>query len=326
MMINTEDDISNLDLNLLRVLAIVLEEGSATRAAARLHVTQSAVSNALARLREMFGDPLMTRKGRGLAPSPLATSLLAQLGPALRRVEDVVRVHRSFDPRTSTRRFTLGCTDAHHFHDVPRLLEAFERRMPRASLHIVSPDTIAARSAEAIDATLIPAFGVAPGVPHAPVYAEGFAWVVRRDHPRVGESVDLDDLRRLRHVDTLIADGRGGVGHEFATRAFARLGLVRDIVSSVPTFSAAALAVARSDAITGLPRTLAEILCTLLPLRIVGTPFPAVTFPMCLTWPEVADADPGARCFRALVLETLRRDDAPPPARRRGTRATRRKP
>src|SRR5690606_8352979 len=144
MMVNTGDDISNLDLNLFRVLAIVLEVGSATRAAARLHVTQSAVSNALARLREMFGDPLMTLKRRGLARMLLASRLLAQLGPALRGDEDVVRVHRSFDPRTSSRRYTLGCTDAHHFHDVPRLLEAFERRMPRASLHIVSPDTIAA--------------------------------------------------------------------------------------------------------------------------------------------------------------------------------------
>lgn len=312
------------DLNLLRVLAVVVDEGSATRAAVRLNVTQSAVSNSLARLRELFGDPLMTRRGRGLAPTPLATSLLEQLGPALLRMEEVVRAHRSFDPRTSTRRFTLACTDAHHFHDVPRLVEAFERRLPQAALRIVSPDVVAAgdpRSADAIDATLIPAFGVPSGQPHESVYEEGFGWVVRREHPSVGERVDLDDLRRLRHVDTLVAAGRGGVGHEFAAKTFAPLGLVRDIVLSVPTFSAAALAVARSDGITGLPQTLAEILCTLLPLRIVQTPFPAITFPMCLTWSERSDGDPGARFFRALVRSTLRRERAPSgavPRKRRG--------
>ncbi len=309
MMKITQNDIASLDLNLLRVLDTVLREGGATKAARRLHVTQSAISNSLARLRDLFGDPLTVRDGRGLAPTPLARRLMPHLSAALAQVEEAVMAQLAFDPLTSRRRFTLACTDAHHFHDVPRIAGRFARALPRAGLRIVSPDFLDSsdglRTGE-IDAVLVPRPGVPDGQPCVELYDDGFAFVVRKGHPTAGKILTAERFNRLRHVDTLIVQGRGGVGHRMAGDAFSRLGLVRDVALSVPSFGAAALAAARSDLVAGIPARLADILCRILPLREVRSPWPAPEFPMALTWDVRTDADPGSRAFRAIVIDALK--------------------
>lgn len=310
MMKITENDIKALDLNLLRVLAMVLREGSATGAARRLHVTQSAISNSLARLRTFFGDALLVRSGSGLIPTPLAKSLMPLLTAALAQVEEAVRSHLAFDPKSTTRRFTLACTDAHHFHDVPHLAAMFSRALPKAELRIVSPDYMEATDglvSGEVDAALVPRPGVLPGHAHDEIYEEGFAFVVRKDHPKVGRTLSVEQFNSLRHIDTLVVQGRGGIGHRMAGEMFAHLGLVRDIALSVPTFSAAGLAAARSDFVAGIPERLAGILCGLLPLRKVQGPLPPVSFPMCLTWHPRTESDPALRFFRKQVAETLRK-------------------
>src|SRR5436190_24162996 len=96
-------NISNVDLNLLLVLHTVLEEASATRAARRLHVTQSAVSNALARLRAIFEDELVVRERHGFTPTPRALELRPRLDALVREASAVLEAPARFDPRTSTR-------------------------------------------------------------------------------------------------------------------------------------------------------------------------------------------------------------------------------
>lgn len=302
-------DISAVDLNLLRVLALVLRERSVTGAARKLHVTQSAVSNSLARLRRLFQDPLVARSAGGLIPTPLARSLAPRLDRALAQVEAAVQAHLAFDPETAARRFTLACTDAHHFHDVPRIAEAFARELPKADLRIVSPDFLEAsgglESGE-VDAVLMPKPGVGPDQLSEDLYPEGFAFVARRDHPRVGRKLSVAQFNALRHIDTLVVQGGGGIGHRLAGDMFARLGLVRDVALSVPTFSAAGLAASRSDFLAGLPESLADILCGLLPLKKVHAPVPAYAFPMCLAWHPRTDADPASRFFRKVVADSLK--------------------
>ncbi len=305
----TQSNIANLDLNLLRILRAVLETGSATQAARRLHVTQSAISNSLARLRVHFGDPLVIRNGKGLSPTPLAKSLLPLLAESLDQVEKSVLSHLGFNPKSSTRRFTLGCTDAHHFRDVPMVTTRFAQALPKAELRIVSPDFMESSDGLAsgeIDAALCPAPAVPPGQPFQELYPEGFAFVVRRDHPRVKEELTAKLFNSLRHIDTLLVQGKGGVGHKMAENIFSRLKLVRDVALSVPSFGAAALAASQSDFVAGIPESLAGRLCELLPLRRVRSPLPPFTFPMCLTWHTRAAEDPGSLFFRNLVTEVLK--------------------
>ncbi|WP_437974068.1 LysR family transcriptional regulator [Sorangium sp. So ce295] len=131
-------NLSTIDLNLLHVLAVTLEERSATRAARRLGVTQSAVSNALARARELLGDPLLVRDGRGMAPTPAADELLPELAAAMGQLRSMIEHRRVFDPRSSTRELTLACADNSQIADVPPVAAALAREMPLARLRVVS--------------------------------------------------------------------------------------------------------------------------------------------------------------------------------------------
>src|SRR5258708_14690765 len=133
--------ISRLDLNLLVVLDTVLAERSVARAARRLHVTPSAISNALARLRAALGDPLVTRQGRGIVPTPRA----AELAPALARVMaelDRVITRAPFDAASCTRTFTLAMADAGQVARLSSVVSAMAREMPNARLRVVGIDSL----------------------------------------------------------------------------------------------------------------------------------------------------------------------------------------
>src|ERR1700743_3102496 len=120
--------LSQLDLNLLVMLETVLAEGSVAKAARRLHVTPSAISNALARLRVTLNDPLVVRSGRGIVPTPRA----AALAPELRRIlEDLDRAVQGEtpDPSSTTRQFTLAIADAGQLVQGPRLASNFAGQM-----------------------------------------------------------------------------------------------------------------------------------------------------------------------------------------------------
>lgn len=152
------------------------------------------------------------------------------------------------------------------------------------------------------------AFAIPACQPFEELYPEGFAFVVRRDHPRVREELTGKLFNSLRHIDTLIVKGRGGVGHRMAEGIFSNFNLVRDIALSVPSFGAAALAASQSDFVAGVPGSLAGMLCEILPLRRVKSPLPHFSSPMCLTWHPRAEADPGSRFFRNFVAGVLKSD------------------
>src|SRR5271170_4944580 len=137
-------NLSALDLNLFVVLHAVLEERSATRAAARLNVTQSAVSNALARLRAVLGDPLVVRSGRGLVATPRAEELAPLVAQAIAHLESAVGGNKAFVPEQSTRTFTVAAADNHQTSEGSRIAAAFARRLPRAELRMVSADFLVA--------------------------------------------------------------------------------------------------------------------------------------------------------------------------------------
>src|SRR6185437_3888355 len=158
-------NLSNVDVNLFVVLHAVLEEGSATRAAKRLHVTQSAVSNALARLRELVGDPLVVRSGQGLVPTPRAEALAPHIAAAIGELERALEGGTGFAPAKSGRTFVLAAADSYQVRDVPRVAQAFAQHLPHAKLRVVSSDYLAVTNGMAtgeIDAAFMPAPAVQP--------------------------------------------------------------------------------------------------------------------------------------------------------------------
>jgi DNA-binding transcriptional LysR family regulator len=301
--------LSALDLNLLVVLHAVLEERSATRAAKRLNVTQSAVSNALARLRSALGDPLVVRSGRGLVSTPRAEELAPILAQAMAQLEAAIDRGSAFDPRTSTRVFTVAAADNHQTSEGARIAEAFAQGLPRAELRIVSADYLAATDGLAsgeIDLAFVPAMVVPPGQPSARVFEERACLVVRRDHPKVRGKITPKLFNELSHIDVEVVLGKKGEGHRQAEQHWKGEGLSRKVAITVPYFSTAAMIASRTDCIAGLPSRAARVLCGAFPVKIAPATFPLPTMSLSVTWHERTDADPGARFFRQLVIDAVK--------------------
>ena len=302
-------NLAALDLNRLLVLHAVLTERSVTRAAASLHVTPSAISNALARLRATFDDPLLVRSGRGLVLTPRATALAPQLADAIAAMARVVESQSGFDPRRSTRRFTLACSDAEQISEVPRIAAAFARKLPKASLRVMSVDQLESMGGLAsgeVDVALAPAHGAVPDAHFSDLYEEEGVLVVRKGHPHVRRRMSKEQFNSLRHIDVLLALGGPGIGHRIVEEFLASHGLHRDIAISVPSFAAAAAIAAQTDWVAGMPRRMAAAFIHQMALVTVAMPVPAVRFRIQLVWHERTHQDAGAEFFRELILAAVR--------------------
>lgn len=198
-------DLPSLDLNLVVVLQALLEERSVTRAGRRVGLSQSGASTALGRLRRHFDDPVLVRKDGGYQLTPLAMALQAQLGPLLQQLTDVVNAQPRFDPATSSRRFTISCSDSVLGVLGPRISAAVSRGAPGAVLDFRPVDARLVTDPEGllleVD-VLISSRGVVAlhGVPTTDLYEDRWvcvAWVGNTDVPR---QLELDDVRRAGWV------------------------------------------------------------------------------------------------------------------------------
>jgi len=311
-------NLTNVDLNLFVVLQAVLEERSATRAAARLHVTQPAVSNALARLRDLLGDPLVVRAGRGLALTPLAIELAPRLEAALGALAGAVERAAPFDPATTTRELTMACGDVYGVTLIPRLVADLAERAPRVSLRVLTVDRML--STDGLEGGEIDVYVGIPGAPPRGCSAEDLfedeaVCLVRRDHPRVRGRLTLAMFVELPHVQVAMVPGRGREVDE----ALARRGLTRRIALSVPHQTVAPAVVAQTDCIATLSRRIAEHYAASLPVRLVEPPLPLPSARVRTFWHRRVADDPAVLFLRARLQAAAaspRRLARPKPARR----------
>jgi DNA-binding transcriptional LysR family regulator len=264
-------NIYNFDLNLLRVLDALLRERNVSRAAERLSLSQPAVSNALSRLRELLDDPLLVRVGRAMQPTPRALSLEAPIRDALQQIEHTLNAGDFFNPTTSRQRFVIAVTDYVELICMPALMAHLANVAPGIQLAIrhLTPSL----PAEALDDgevdLVLGRFVDVPTRFHIRRWAsETLQVVVRREHPWVGEMLDLDSFLRLRHLWVHGGQTRGMVDQWLEER-----GLSRDVVYTTPNYLQAAHIVAQSDLAAVLPTQLARYFAGLLPLRLFDLPF-----------------------------------------------------
>ncbi len=298
--------ISQLDLNLLVVLRTVLSERSVTRAARRLHVTPSAISNSLARLRQALDDPLVIRSGRGIVATPRAAALAPVLDRAFQDLDRAIQGD-AFDASSTTRQFTLAIADAGQIVQLPHLVSELAQRMPRARLRVVGIDTLLSTGGLAgteVDVAVAALPEKTPGVHAVPLYEEHTTLVARRGHPLVGRALSKRQLGGLRHVDVQVAPGRG---YRELASAYARLGIDRDVALVVPSFAAAAAVVAGTDLVATLPESFVERLGPSLGVRKLARSAPRVTVTLLLAWHERTEHDASMRAFREVVGIAIRR-------------------
>jgi DNA-binding transcriptional LysR family regulator len=297
--------IASLDLNLLLVLDTVLREKSVVRAARRLHVTPSAISNGLAKLRVALGDPLVTRLGRGIVPTPRAVELAPALGRALAELERAL-VQGPFDAASCTRTFTIAMADAGQVAWLPSIAASLAKAMPSATLRVVGIESLLALGdlgSGEIDVHVgVPAKG--PQIHSQPLHDEPVILVARKGNRACAGRLGRQRLSSLRHVRVELAPGRGFRDALAAT--YARAGIDRTVAMTVPSFAAAAAVVASTDLVATLPQSLFRAQGRRLGLVAVKGAVPRHTVEMSLCWHERTHADPAMVAFRELMREALR--------------------
>lgn len=316
----SELELRRLDLNLLLVFSAVMRERSVRRAAHRLFLGPSAISMALARLREAVGDELFVRSQRGMEPTPRAVELWRRIEPALGEVEAALRAGRGFDPRTADTVFRFACPDDLEFLLVPRLLGRLEEEAPGTRL-VVRPSefTGVLDRLDTGDAELalgaLPRRGVERRHRVLPLYRDGFLAVV--DPTVVGSAGELDLATYLELPHVLLSPS--GVLTGLIDDRLAELGQHRRVVAAVAHFPSIPFMLKGRRLLANMPSVAARHFARGFGLTALPLPFDGGDFEVALAWHVRSDADPAQRWFRDLVRElTLAMrtevEVSPPPA------------
>lgn len=295
-------DLSGIDLNLLVSLDALLAESNVTRAAARLNLTQPAVSAQLARLRQLFDDPLLipAANGRGMTCTTRALELMEPLHAALQTLETVVRRQPAFDPLTGTRRFVVAASDqCVAVLGLPLMIEWARLAGPGVQLAFVAIESgsLAQRFERGeIDLLLGSAQQVPPTLKARKLYDERFVVAQRKGHPRGTAAFDLDSYCALGHV--LVSTSGGGF-FGFMDEHLQALGRSRRVALSVQHFTLVPDVLARTDYVATLPCRLA--MRSLDRVDLFELPFEARGFSMHAAWHPRSHADPALTWLRETV-------------------------
>ncbi|MBC8017845.1 MAG: LysR family transcriptional regulator [Verrucomicrobia bacterium] len=291
---------STPDFNLLVTLDVLLAEGSVARAAQRLKLSPSAMSRALARLRETTGDPLLVRAGRGLVPTPRALELRERVSQLVQDAEAVLRPVEKLNLKQLVRTFTLRTSEGFVENFGPGLIARVCEEAPGVRLRFVQKTT--KDSATLRDGTVDLETGVvgeltSPEVRAQALFRDRFIGVVRMGHPLSQGEINPSRYASGRHISV----SRRGLGQEPIDEVLKPLGLEREIVTIVAGFSTA-LALARSS---DLVATVPERHTGNLRAGMYSFPLP-VSMPeitVSLLWHPRLDADPAHRWLRGCVLD-----------------------
>jgi DNA-binding transcriptional LysR family regulator len=323
-----EIDLARVDLNLLVLFEVVLEERHVGRAAERMHLTPSAVSHGLGRLRRLLNDPLFLRTPKGVMPTARATELAAPIAEVLARARTVVATATPFDPGVSTRRFTIGAPDGASAVFLPPLLAELRATAPGIDIGVrqllpvpgeTSPErawrsALTDLEAREMDVAILPVDDIPVRFFRRTLYEEDFVVATRVGHPFAADA-SLDRYCETQHlVVSLTGDAYG-----FVDRVLAEHGRARRIALTVPNFMFALAVIAETDLVSALPRRFVARHAERFGVIGIEAPVPLGSFRLNATAPEVALLDKGL----AWLFDVLARTETPALRASRGKRAGR---
>ena len=295
---------STPDLNLLVTLDVLLAEGSVARAARRLRLSPSAMSRALARLRETTGDPLLVRAGRGLVPSPRALELREQVRQLVHDSQAVLRPAEQLDIKQLVRTFTLRTSEGFVENFGPALIARVCKEAPGVRLRFVpKPDKDSAPLRDGLVDLETGVVGKATGpeLRTQALFADRFIGVVRKGHPLARGKVTASRYASGRHISV----SRRGVDKGRIDEALKALGLERQIVTIVDGFSVALSLARASELIASVPERHTGNLRAGMHSFPLPVAMPKIT--ISLLWHPRLDADQAHRWLRHCVRDICAR-------------------
>ena len=296
----------DIDGGLLLTLDALLKELNVTHAAARLGITQPALSARLLRLRQLFGDQLLipASSGRGMVPTPHAAALQPELAKLIERLREFANVAQVFDHATSRRIFRIAATDNPAAILAPELIPFLKTKAPHIRLAFVLPDKarIAAHLEQGdVDLFIGAAEDAAGGLIGRTLFDEEFVTAQRKDHPRGSKPLDLDEFCSLDH---LLISTSGGSFSGMVDDALAALGRERRVSVSIQSYALAPLVLMNSDCICTLPRRFLQRFTA--SLDLFAPPLALAKFQMSAFWHQRMSGDPAHGWLREQVFQTAR--------------------
>jgi DNA-binding transcriptional LysR family regulator len=294
-------NVQDIDLNLLRAFDAVLQERSVTAAAARLRLTQPAVSNALARLRALFGDALFVRTPNGMDATPFARELGEPVRQALALLESALAHGPGFDAATSARAFRFYMSDLGQIEFLPPLIERLQGVAPGVRLEAVAldvEDIAGALAAGALDLAIGFLPGLGPPVRRRALFRDPYLCMMRADHPTIKKTLSRKQFLEASHA---LVSYRGG--HRVIEEALDRAGLSRRIALRVPHFTVVPMVLERTDLILILPQRVARVYERQGKFKSLPPPVAIPPADVGVHWHERFDADPGNRWLREQLLD-----------------------
>ncbi len=304
-----------LDLNLLRLMLVLLEEGSVSGAAQRLHLSQSAVSKQLSKLREQLGkpldDPLFVRAGQGLTPTPKALTLEPKLRQWLRLSCELL-IPVGFDPNNDQRQFRASVVETAFPSLMHRVLTDLRVQAPGMRLDMVpgSNDKLELLARGQLDLLLLARdtddrarapwhIRDLPGLPQQELYQDINVCLVREDHPALDGGWDLERFLSLDHIQIWVE----GTELWLMDHVLASSGMKRPVAVQVPDFHSAALMAQHTDMVFTSASVFAHQLAARYALAVLPLPLQLAPISYRLVWPQTLDSDPAHRWLRGFIAE-----------------------
>lgn len=302
--------LSALDLNLLVAFDALASEGSVTRAAAKLNLSQPAMSGALARLRAYFGDPLFVRRGGEMRPTAHAQQLARPIADALGALREALEPEARFRPELSTRSFRIAANDYVEAVHFGRLMNAVQREAPGVSIRVLRPAQVFRPPEDLLrEGAVDLALGLfAPEVrPRADLLAQPLGLdrivaVLRARHPAAKRRLDLRTFVKLPQIG-IIYPGEARAG--LIDSVLASRGLERRVALTVAHLMSVPGIVLGSDLLGLAPARLAERWVKGHALRIFELPIDMPELPFTMVWHASRQSDPGQRWIRDLIAREL---------------------
>jgi DNA-binding transcriptional LysR family regulator len=294
-------ELKDIDLNLLVVFNQLLIERKVSKVAENLGLGQPAVSNALARLRKLFGDELFLRTSSGMQPTPFADQLAESVGYALGMIHGAVNARNSFDPASSKRTFSIGMTDIGEIYFLPQLMKKIQLVAPAVSISTVR--NTATNLKDAMEAGHVDlAIGLLPqlkaGFFQQRLFAQQYVCMFRKGHLLDKRKISPSDFFAADHVAIVSA----GTGHGQADEILDTGSPQRRVRLTVPHFVAIGHILQSTDMVATVPERLAEKMMTPFDLKYVSHPVKLPQIAINLFWHAKYHKDPASQWLRSLIF------------------------
>jgi len=290
-----------IDLNLFLVLKTVYQEGTITAAAGKLHLTQPAVSHALARLRDKFDDALFIRHGRRMVPSTFCQKIMPQVISAVASLEDTLSDNHVFDISQHKRELKFGFRDILESIFFPTLVTDLLDNTPNITIksrQVTRVEMEKALEQQELDIVIDVLMPTGEDINHTLVCNEHFSLICREGHP-ILDDLTLENYANASHALVALKDSRLDV----VDMALAKHGAARKFALQCEHYFAATSVISRCDMLLTMPNAYAGLLKDKLPVVVTHLPFEVPVLPVHMYWHKQAEHDPVNGWMRKKLLK-----------------------